>query len=153
MKLSLQKIQTLDLILQILNSKFSYTDEKQQLNLIIKIDNSFWKGNFAIYDDYNIKIPYIDYDNIVENESYSFYKFFNFKYYNHFSQIKLDNLDLLLSDLIDILDKVQITEYISKLEPILYNALNLNTNLSLPFLLLDTSLEYEVVSINVYNRS
>lgn len=153
MKLSLQKIQTLDFILQRLNSKFSYTSENQQLNLIIKIDNSLWKGNFAIYDDYKVNIPYIDYDNSIENDSFSFPKFFRFENYNHFSQIKLDNLDLLMSELLGNLDKIQITEYIYKLEPMLYNAVNLDTNLSLPFLLLDPNLEYEVVSINVYNRS
>lgn len=58
-----------------------------------------------------------------------------------------------MSELLGNLDKIQITEYIYILEPMLYNVVNLDTNLSLPFLLLDPNLEYEVVSINVYNRS
>ena len=148
MKLNLKQIQAVDILLQKLNSNYHYVPNTQQLNLVIKIDNSLWKGNLIQYKDYRIYNYYIDYDSLIESYGYSQNQIFNLPNdfnLKKYASIKLDTMYLLLEELISIVKKID--TYLIDLTPILFNAVNLKDNFQLPYFLLNPNDEFEIVSV------
>lgn len=148
MKLNLKQIQALDFLLQILNSSFAYTSEDENLNLVIRLNNSLWKGNFVFYEDARIYNHYIDFDNCIEyktlgvNELFKLANDFN---HNRYKNVTLDKMYLILDELIPTIKEIDTSNI--DLKPFLYNAVNLEANISLPFIALNGNDEFEVVSI------
>lgn len=148
MKLNLKQIQILDLILQRLNSIFLYTDKTKKLNLVIKFNNSLWKGDFIHLHNSYLENYYISNDFWVEKNLTPITELklipdnFNFRRYQY---IKLKNIHLLLHELLSIVSTIDISEI--NFQPCLYNAVNLETNFKIPFLYFDYDSEFEVVSI------
>lgn len=151
MILNLRQIQILDFLLQRLNKYHSYTNN--ELHLVIKINNSLWKGNLINFNSYNISEYYIDFDNCIEYKEIGIKDLvtlpsdFNG---NRYSNVKIDSLYLLLIELTNIVKNIDTSTI--NLNPFLYNAVNLETNVSLPFLYLDNNDEFEVVSIVVSSK-
>lgn len=147
MKLNLKQIQTLDFLLQRLNSIFSYTDETKKLNLVINFNNSLWKADFISLHNSYLENYYISNDFWIEKnltpitELKSISDNFNFRRYEN---IKLKNINLLLHELLSIVSKINPEIYF---QPCLYNVVNLETNFKIPFLYLDHNDKFEVVSI------
>ena len=150
LKLNIKQIQALDFLLQRLNSIFLYTSEKESLNLVIKFNNSLWKGNFIYYKNSSILNYYIDFDSCIESKTLKIndlfklpHDFNNYRY--RYSNITFDKIYLLLTELASTIKNIDTSNI--NLEPFLYNATNLETNISLPFLSLNSDDEFEVVSI------
>lgn len=148
MFLNLQQIQALDFLVQLLNERYSYTDKS--LNLVIKINNSLWKGNFI---NFNSESYYIEQKqlNSFGHIAPQFFKagdliknLASFEL-TKYSNIKTENIHLLLIDLVNIIKNLEIENV--NLSSILYNAINIENNLHLPFVLLDPNAKFEVVSI------
>ena len=147
MKLTLKQIQIVDFLLQELNQRYSYIPDTEQLNLVIKIDNSLWKGNLIKYKDYRAYKTLLDYDSCCDlyfrqEKLFTLPSDFEFKNYRH---ITLDKMYLLLNELISISKKID-TLFVD-LDPVLFNAVNLNSDLKLPYLLLDPNATFEIVSV------
>ena len=151
MKLNIKQIQLLDAILQELNRTYSYTTSN--LNLVIKFNNSLWKGSFVNFQNSKLITNHIVEDFFkgyqIETNSVSFYRLmdkcncdFNKSKYK---DIKLNSMHLLLSELISSITKLDVSKI--DFEPFLYNAVDLLTNRTLPFIHLGNDTEFEVISI------
>ncbi|MEG2289948.1 MAG: hypothetical protein RSA29_02770 [Clostridium sp.] len=148
MKLTLNQIQALDLYLKRLISRFPIVSQNENLNIVISINNSLWTGDFIQYEHPLIINRYIDCDSSIESNGLYPSDIFtlpdNFKFVDY-RNIKSDTAYLLLLDLFKVV--VDIPAPTITLNPLLYNAKNLETNLSLPFIHLDSTIEYEVISL------
>lgn len=149
MKLNLKQLQALEILLQKLNHNYNYVSDDEQLSLVININNSLWKGNLIKYDRSYVSNFYIDYDGWIESYSYNQSQIFSIpaESFNarKYENIKLESMYLLISELIPIVR--EISTFLIDLNPVLYNAVNLTNNLTLPFLLLNPTDEFEIVSI------
>lgn len=150
MLLNLKQVQALDLILNILNSRYSYSSNP--LKLVVKINDSLWKGNFVNFssDDYYLHQEYINSFGFIVNQSLEFEdvitQLSNLKL-NKYKNIKPSNLHLLLIDLVNIIKDLDTSKIKLNLHSILYNAVKLDCNISLPFIILDDDSTFEVISI------
>ncbi|KFX55801.1 hypothetical protein FDC50_14975 [Clostridium botulinum] len=148
MKLNLKQIQAVEILLQKLNHHYNYVSANEHLSLIIKINNSLWKGNLVTHTNSYISNYYIDFDgwiesyNYTQNEIFNISSNFNFRKYQH---IKLESSYLLLEELISVARTIN--TFLIDLKPILFNAVNLTDNFELPYLLLNPNDEFEIVSI------
>lgn len=151
MRLNIKQIQVLDAILQELNLIHSYTSSK--LDLVIKFNNSLFKGSFVNYQNSSLITQYIFDDffkgHQIMTNSISFYTLMNkcncdFNK-SKYKDIKLNNMHLLLSELLSTVTKLDVSKI--DLDPCLYNVINLETNFKIPFLYFDYDAEFDVVSI------
>lgn len=151
MKLNVKQIQLLDAILQELNHTYSYTSSN--LNLVIKFNNSLWKGSFVNFQNSNLITNHIVEDFFkgyqIQTNSVSFYTLTNMCNCDFnkskYKDIELKTMDLLLSELLLTITKLDVSKI--DFEPFLYNAVDLLTNKTLPFIHLGNDTEFEVVSI------
>ncbi|GEM_PF-3788643 len=153
MKLNLVQIQILDFLIKKLNTNYSFVEDDKNLNIVININNSLWQGDFVIYKNYHIYENYIDFDKCIEYKRLSqsdFVTFTNQLDISKYSNIKLNNIYLLLNELLDVVKDFSLPKL--QLTPIMYNAINLNTNTKLPFILLDYDTEYEVLSLSTSTK-
>lgn len=137
MKLSVDQLQKLSILFQRV-----YLKESIKPKLVISFNNSLWTGDFAILEgpDYSTNIenpagPCIDLASFFEE----------FKIESIPRNIKNSCDSILLSYLVDSLSKIKTSEL--NLSPYLFNATNLETEMNLPFLFLDKTSTYELVSI------
>lgn len=150
MKLNLKKIQSLDILFKY----FSYKENlHSNFNIVIKIDNQLWQGDFINFKDGSIK----EFSLINQNELncegnfldhfFKLYKKFRFDHYLELYK-KSENENyfkyVLLEEFLKALDKCTLHDF--NLKNVLYNAVNLSTNTKLPFIYL-TDEEYEIVSL------
>lgn len=157
MKLSLKKIQALDCLLK---ESLSKNNISHTLQLVIKIDNELWTGDFVKYA--NSLIYWTNIANFYRttnkkiycDEYFDFYKseiavLFDYEcFLELFSKSLKENNYFLLKHLVYMIDKLSIKEI--ELNPILYNPKklsNINSDSSLQTLYLDENIEYDVVSI------
>ncbi|CEK35736.1 hypothetical protein UMC2_26291 [[Clostridium] sordellii] len=157
MKLTLKELQSLDILLNNLSIKENL---QSRFNIVIKIDNQLWQGNFVYFEN-NITNNYYD-DAIKEffidkeigfnsrrlfdcnffltNKDFSYEKYVSI--YNNVDETYSNAF--ILKEFVKVIKKSALQDF----EPyrILYNAVNLTTNTKLPFINLSSD-EYEVVSL------
>ena len=146
MKLSLKHIQKLEILLKRL---LSVNNLDIQLSLVVKIDDSLYSGDFTKINSFFVLSDYLNFDGCVDSNRYPFTdlikvpsKFDYKKYYN----ILNCNDPLLLKTLLDLLDSCRLKDDF-ELPSIITNVKKLDSDLSLPYLYLDDSIEYDIVSI------
>ena len=146
MKLSLKHIQKLEILLKRL---LSVNNLDIQLSLVVKIDDSLYSGDFTKFKSPFVLSDYLNFDGYVDSNRYPFTdlikvpsKFDYKKYYN----ILNCNDPLLLKTLLDLLDSCRLKDDF-ELPSIITNVKKLDSDLSLPYLYLDDSIEYDIVSI------
>lgn len=161
MKLKVSQIQFLDFLLKRIqsdSSNFLNTDEK--LSLVIDINGTLWTGDFVKYSNLKIQNLSLDTDGfLISNEielisiitasNLEAFKGFNFK--DKLYNINSSNLHILLNELFRKLDKINCSNLVS--DPIIFNAVNLTSNCKLPFICIDNTIEYDVVSLIVSNKN
>ena len=147
MKLTLKQIQALEYLLQI--SEFKKENPENKFNLVIRINNSLWSGNFLNYnltstksfslDDFDFSIKY----NVIHVSEFIKYS----KDLKLYSLKNLNNLYLLLVELVNRINQIDLSAL--DLNPVLYNAINLDTNLLLPFYCQSTLLLHHRLNIQI----
>lgn len=142
MKLSLKHIQKLEILLKRL---LSVNALDIQLSLVVKIDGSLYSGDFTKINSSFVLSDYLNFDGYVDSNSCPFTDLIKVPsefYYN----ILNCNDPLLLKTLLDILDSCRLKDDF-ELPSIITNVKKLDSDLSLPYLYLDDSIEYDIVSI------
>lgn len=146
MKLSLKHIQKLEILLKRL---LSVNALDIQLSLVVKIDGSLYSGDFTKINSSFVLSDYLNFDGYVDSNKCPFTdlikvpsEFYYKKYYN----ILNCNDPLLLKTLLDILNSCTLKDDF-ELPSIITNVKKLDSDLSLPYLYLDDSIEYDIVSI------
>lgn len=152
LELSVLELQELSFLLQRINLKRKNNSYKElPIHLVIRFNNSLWSGNFVtIHDKYHIK----KLDSQYESECVNVF--------NIFKNIELDNVpDSFFNSSVNIVSVTnKLVELIKEttannieksnqtiLSPILFNAVNLDNNFELPFLILDKNATYELISV------
>lgn len=153
MLLKINQIQVLDSLLKKLNSNFLYTSKNETLNLVVKFNNSLWKGDFTLYHQSKLLDYYIDNCNDIECNALSIidmcYSLKKSKF-DRYKNIKFDKIYLVLPELIEEIQKCDLSTI--HLNPILYNATNLDSNFKLPFILFNDNDELEVISVVISSK-
>lgn len=151
MYLKLNQIQVLDFILKKLQGKYlNFLKSDEKLKLVVKINNNLWTGNFVNYSGRYIENLSIDFDNQLSESYIDFYNIFDrnifseFNLNTKFKNITSPTLYLLLEELIKVIKDLDCSKLITP--SILFDSVNLDTNLTLPFIFLN-DVEYDVVSI------
>lgn len=153
MKLSVKELQVFDLLLKNTASVINKSNSNNQpitLNLIISYNSSFWSGDFVTLKGCCIEEKYINSDNYVEPKymsSSELAKLISEFKYSRYKSIEESSVHLLFYPLIHHIQKANLTDL--ELNPFLYNATKLGTDIKLPFICLDSDCKYEVISIEV----
>lgn len=146
MKLTLKQIQKLEILLKRL---LSFNNLDIQLSLVVKIDGSLYSGDFTKIKSPFVLSDYLNFDGCVDSKYYYFTDLikspneFNCKKYY---DILNTNNPILLKTLLDILNSCTLKDDF-ELPSIITNVKKLDSDLSLPYLYLDDSIEYDIVSI------
>lgn len=161
MKLKVNQIQFLDFLLKRMQSDSSnFLNADEKLSLVIDVNGNLWTGDFVNYSNFHIQNISLDYDgdltsteidliSIITVANLDDFKRFNFK--DKFHNINSSNLYILLNELLKKLDKVNCSNLV--IDPIIFNAVNLNSSCKLPFIYIDNTIEYDVVSLIVSNKN
>lgn len=146
MKFSLRDIQFLDIILKRL---ISANKLDVNLKLVIKYNNSLYSGDFIELNSVFTLNPYLDVDGIIDfnrksiNELLKLPENFDAKKYSNIIQ---QNDKILLKSLVDIFYSCELLSDVESY-PIMFNIKSLENETNIPYLYLDKSTKYELVSI------
>lgn len=100
---------------------------------------------------YYVKESILDSSNLISSKFVNSNELLN-KHINDFEYCRYDDISentayLLLDSLVELIKKSDLTSF--EYKPFLYNAVYLESELTLPFVCLDSDCEYEVISIKV----
>ncbi|XZM32806.1 hypothetical protein ACSXAY_12885 [Clostridium perfringens] len=137
MKLSVDQLQKLSILFQRI-----YLKDSIKPKLVISFNNSLWTGDFTILEGSDYLTDVEKPDSVAIDVS----SFFNeFKFSSIPRDIKTSCDSILLNYLTNSLLKTKTSDL--NLSPYLFNAVNLETKFKLPFIYLDKTATYELVSV------
>lgn len=143
MNLSLKELQILDFLLQL-----NYSNK---VCIVIEIKDKFWYGNFINCPGKVIYNYSIGDSNTINDSKITIKDLFGEKpYYPKISNIDKKHLPLVLEHLVSFIKSSDLPDI--NLKSILYNATNVEDNIQLPFLYLNSSDTYNVVSLMIFTK-